>query len=502
MSDISQPETSAEVEPVDILNDVEAANEAIVLEDDDAFEQVILAGQTQDQLLEAFSGHAVTMSSETLRDRIRSVGTWQNIVFRAIQGDADDFEIMRIQQAMKDVADEGGDLGSHQLIKDGKILLQTSHRTMAKSAPGTVRELSGREAKAAMGTNRSGKAGWYRILLYNSGITVDVVLPSPSDIQTMINNCAREDDDLGTTQGMHYYLYSDQVFKINVVRFLQQLIIRSSFKDWNKNGQLWNVIKLPDLQALVMTIAAICYKDGYDNFIVPCTRIADPNSEDPIARTPCERVETLTVDLFKMILTRHSAMSEESVNHMVAARSSAVSNQTLVELAQYQSGLGFDGEKITIGDVVLTMRVPSVTEHLDSGQAFLSAIRNEIDGDNTAGRYQAMGMRYIRTLTPWIASLDIVHDDGSIDRTADPEVIGWKLEQVDHSLPDSELREKIQAYINKIQLTYVGYPATPCTACGHMPQTPSGLLTFDPFSAFFTLAVLYTNPTVSTLKKN
>jgi hypothetical protein len=291
------------------------------------------------------------------------------------------------------------------------------------------------------------------------------------------------DKELGTQNGAHYFLYNDQQYKALFMQFLTPLIIGCSYADWEKSGRLDDVIKLPDLTNLIMTLAAMRYRKGYDGFVTKCTRpIVD---DQPV----CGHTETITADLFKMIITRYSAMNKACVEHMIETRMGS-KKHSLAEIKAYQDGLGLEGEVLRFGNMAFTMKIPSVAEHLDAGAKFLSDIVNEVSADNTQGHYIQAGFRYTRTFLPWINSLEMTSESGGSIKTSDLDAITRILDDTDEEYPDGEVREAMRTYINKVQLTYVGYPATKCPKCGHTADTPSGLMTLDPFIAFFTLAFL------------
>jgi hypothetical protein len=334
------------------------------------------------------------------------------------------------------------------------------------------------------GTN----GGGYRIPLYNSGISIDVVVPTGNDIQTMITNCLLMDKEMGASQGAHYFAYYDLLYKDQILNFIKPLIINSSYTDWRKHGALWSVIKLPDLSALVTTIAALCYKDGFENFVTRCTREVTPEHPDL-----CRHTETFTASIFDMIVTRFSIMSKSSIEFMTASRQHAARN-TLTQIAKYQSELGFEGEKIKVGDVTFVMRIPTIVEYQEAGREFISDIINEIQGDNTDGHYAQFGFRYMRVFLPWVGAIEGEGSNGEVFVTSDRKTILRQFEKIDRDDDNNELRDALRDYINRSQLTYVGRPALPCSACGHVSPTPSGMVTLDPFSAFFTQALLYSKP--------
>lgn len=497
---IVQPTISSE-EPV-ISDDVIVTSDAITSEDDgedtiatddeilDAQESnedisydnttIDFRGETLESLASLFRSNENVIGPEAMDARVKTVGSWENLVFRAI--DSTSYEELRIQNAIANLSTDDRSSMSSVYKEDGKTKLRTSSM-VDKMTPGEVRTVTGDAAVLAFECQEAG--GGYRIPLYNSGITIDIITPTGSDIQTMLTNCIIQDRELGTSNGAHYFAYADLLYKNQIMNFIQPLIVNSSYVDWRKTGKLASVIKLSDLSSIIMTLAAIIYKDGFDRFVTKCTR---PESKDH--PNLCHHTETITANLFEMIVTRFSVMNRDSIDFMIAARQGSVKN-TLVQIAKYQANLGFEGEVIEFDNVSFTMRMPTISEHLDAGSKFLADIINEIEGDNTAGQYDQIGFRYIRSFIPWIAAVEKHDKNGAVLRTTDHRVIIRELEKLDDKDDEGVVRNKLREYIDKTQLTYVGYPITPCPACGYTADTPSGMWTIDPFSSFFTLAFQY-----------
>ena len=264
------------------------------------------------------------------------------------------------------------------------------------------------------------------------------------------------------------------------------MIIDSSYIDWGKRGKLWQILKITDLPAIIATLAALCYKEGFDGFVTKCMRPKGENDQDL-----CRHVETHTVNIFDLIVTRFNVLNKEAIEHLVKAhRNSAKHNAA--QITQYQAGLGLEGEKVRFDGIDFVLRIPTFSEYVDAGNQFLSDIINEIEGDNNNSRYEQLGLRYIRTFLPWIASIEIPSEDGIAVRTSDPRAILLELDRADDKDTDGSFKKALQHFIDKSQLTYVGYPVLPCPKCGYVGDTPSGMWTFDPFMAFFTIAFRYT----------
>lgn len=451
--------------------------------------KIDLRGESLEHLQQLLYDDFELIGGSLLDARVREIGSWENLIVRSVEDR--NAEQMRVQEALDKLEphDRAALASVYRDSETNKIKLRTSALVSKNGVPGDRKTVSGEEALLAFENLKSTNGGGYRILLYNSGISVDVIIPTGNDLQTMITNCLLVDRELGSSQGAHYFTYADLLYKTQILNFIRPLIVNSSYVDWRKKGKLWSVIKFPDLNALVATIAALMYKDGFEGFVTRCTR---PKSDE--FPNQCHHTETFTANIFEMIVTRFAALSAPSIDWMVQARAHAA-RHTLAQIAKYQSELGFEGERISFGDLTFVMRIPTVAEYQEAGNDFISDVTNEIQGDNNDGQYQQFGFRYMRTFLPWIGSMEGKGPNGEILVTTDERAIIRSLEKLDHKDPDGKVRDALRDYINKIQLTYTGYPSLPCPACNYTADTPSGMLTFDPFAVFFTLALLYTSQT-------
>ncbi len=467
-------EDSKEDSEVDMIYDTEAID---------------FRGESIEHMSDVFSEHMARIGPTNIAARLAIPGTWENTVFRALEDIS--LEQVRLNEAVGQIKNEYDEELSNTLKDtEGKITLSSklSLKYASKDKSNTPKNLTGDDALFAFACSERG-GGW-RIPLYNSGISLDLVVPTGNDIQTMFENITTFENEMGSLLGAHYFSFSDLLLKDQIIRFIMPLILNSSYKDWKKEGRLLSIIKLPDLIPLVMAVAAMCHKDGYDQWVTKCMR---KKTED--YPQECNHIEKITANLFDMITTRFSILDEESISFMVKTRSRYTKNTT-AEIAKYQAGLGLEGEVITFGNTSFTMRIPTISEFITSGNNFLADIMSEIVGDNQEGRQRLLSFRYIRTFAPWIASVSKVTDSGEKISTSDYRVIIMELERVSDKDVDLSAQGKFISYINKAQMTYVGYPVTPCSKCGYVSETPSGLWTFDPFTTFFTLVSQYSNKNV------
>lgn len=467
-----------------VMDSVNDKNTEIISNDEIEYPDDLIdfRGESEEHIADLLRQDENIIGASALDNATKTVGSWENLLFRAILEPSD--EEFRLREFLGSLSDEDrAHLSKAYKDENGKNILKTVSLT---------RRLSDFKDKTLEGDAalkffaQRNKGGCYRIPLYNSGITIDVLVPTGHDLQTLLVNCIQADRQLGTMQGAHYFAYNDLMYKTHIFNFLQNLIIDSSYSDWSKRGKLWQILKINDLPAIIATIAAICYREGFEGFVTKCMR---PKTDDQ--PDLCRHVETHTVNIFDLIVTRFNVLNKDAIDHLSKAhRSNAKHNAA--QISKYQSGLGIEGEKISFDDINFVMRIPTFSEYIDAGQEFLTDIINEIEADNSNSRYDQLGLRYIRTFLPWIAAIEITNEDNVLVRTSDPRTILMELDRADDKDNDGNFKKNLQSFIDKSQLTYIGYPIVPCPKCGYTGDTPSGMWTFDPFMAFFTIAFRYT----------
>ena len=437
-----------------------------------------------EKIVKLLDDREVELGLAEMDSRAQIKGSWENVLYSAAARMRT--EQLRMQEALSNLSEEErANLVTRFRDEHGKVVLGVSPLSK-KIKPGETITLTAEDAQVAFDCRRFG--GGFRIQLFNSGISVDIIAPTGIEVDTMMANCHFIERQMGAQMGAHYFTYADVLIKEQMMRFVLDHVTNSSFSEWSKDGKLASVIKLPDLDAIVTYMAAMTHPDGFDNFKVPCTRVK--TQEDP--RT-CTHVETLKINVFDLAVTRKAALSTKSLEFMAETRTSK--KHTFAQVTEYQKNLGIDGEIVTVGDIRFCMRVPSIMEHLETGAQFLADIENEIEGDNTQGKYNQVAFRYMRSFAPWVQYVEAVGPGDGAIRSSDRIRIIRELDKLRDGVKSEDdaasYTKKFASFVDRAQLTYVGYPSLPCPACGYAADTPSGMITIDPFSTFFTLASLF-----------
>ncbi len=437
----------------------------------------LMGGISTEEMEKTYQARLEKLGAANFITSVRTPGSYDNILYFSITKAYSEPD--RIQDAVALISPDAREQFDYRLIKDGKVILGPN---VIGNMPGAGETVSGVSGIVEMLSTRKGKIR--RVPLYNSGFYIDIRAPSPDELNILINRCQLDTNEYGRSYGAHFYLYFDLILKEHFITMIMNMVVNASHKDFKTPGVLMQSIKLQDFNALITSVAALMYPDGYDDFKHICTR---PHTQDH--PNGCDHVETVKIDLTKMIKTNFQALNPNAVQHMVKARNLGTP-VTTDEIKAYQIALGYDGQTVIYDTWRFTLTTPSLSDYMEAGALFNQDILNEVQADNTQGIYNSIAFREMRPFIPWIARVDALNDDGTVSKTTlDKTVISFILDQtmLDPKYREG-LRSKLLDYINKTQLTHICYPVFACPACGYEPHTKTGFFTVDPQNSFFTLA--------------
>lgn len=434
-------------------------------------------------LADIYNGRMAKMGVEKFTKSVYTAGSYDNLLHNLLATVHAEAERERsVFEAMSEV-ERAGTVPRYIDPTTGRVVMAAAN-VVSRPTEGTTKMVSGKAAISAI--MNVDKGGSIRVPLYNSGIAIDLLIPDNRELEDFMTACEEQDQRFGTMLGANYFAFSDQLYKARAIAFIQPLITGTSMQNWEKGNNLWTTVRLPDYIAILAWLAHIANIDGYTNFIDFCTRPVDAQHPEG-----CDWHEEKRIVISDMIRTRFPVMPKEAIDHMIAAIKTPGICHTEAQVKAYQAQFNFDGEVIEHEDALLTMKIPTVAEHLITGAQFLADIVNEVSADNTAGGYERMGFRYMTILGSWVQALERRANGGGV-KTEEREAINRYLEVLDDrdfklKRPDDEsCRGKLDAFIKKVQLTYIGYAAAPCPKCGYVPDTASGMKTIEPFTTFFT----------------
>jgi hypothetical protein len=362
------------------------------------------------------------------------------------------------------------ELFKNRLVVDGKTILGTPKLNRA-SGNGAV--LVGADALAAFAI----RDGWLkRVVLYNSGFSIDIIAPSLLALNTFFNKAYDATNSYGRQYGGLFFYFHDLMIKEAIVELVLPLIINSTLRDANRHNTLIRNIKLVDLKLILNAIGALMFPDGFA-FTHVCS---NPDGT-------CNHFEEVLIDINKLAFYDFNKMSTDCRQHM--ARKSDITQELL---ATYQHNLGFDGTEIRYLQYGFTMQQPSLSDHLDYGRRYNGELLSTVFVDKPDVVSRAVLYSYYQIYTPFITKLTLYNADGSVDIiTEDRDVITHMLLRLQIEDTEGTLIKEFDAFVAKSEISYICYPAVACPSCKYVPR--SGYYTVDPILTFFMLSLTKLN---------
>ena len=396
---------------------------------------------------------------------ITTPGSYENVLVTLI-GSEHSNECVR---SRKSIATTVKDLSlfAPKLVREGKVILGTP---TPRKASGKGAVVSGADAKAAFAI-RSGRMK--RVVLYNSGFTIDITQPDLFALNAFLDRAHDETNAYGRQLGAYFYYFDSLMIKEAIIDLITPLILNSSLKNWNQGQTLLRNIKIVDLRLILHAVGALMFPEGF-NYTHICT---NPNGK-------CSHQEELLIDLNKLVRHDFRKLPEDCIQYM--SRQETATHQALSE---YQSKLGFDGREIRYENWGFTMQVPSIVDILEYGKTFNGTLLSNVFVNDSSAVLKALMFSYYRIHTPFVSKLTLYDTDGSVDLvTTDRDTISDTLSVLQEKDKKRVLNTAIDQFIAESEVSHICYPTAPCPSCGYKPG--SGYYTVDPERTFFTQAVM------------
>lgn len=449
--------------------------------------------ETPDAAVIIFHGENIDDILEAIRAREKVVGGNRALIAQ-IDSDELGFDAILINQASPPAeatatqdriraALDAGEKLDLKLVdaRTGRAILGAMSRKF--KAPPTDQRLSPRDAANLY--RQAQRGGRRRIPLYNSGMYIDIVSPSKSQLNSFIDRCNQEVTELGRTFGALFSTHMDHYLREAAFRLFSPLITDASVYGWEKSETLMSAIRIEDYDVILMSIAAMMYPEGWPDFRHSCLNTTECNHE------------TVTVaDLNKMIYHNFSRLSPAAIEHMRAA---ADKKMTMSELVEYQRMLPFveadiedpkSANLIRHGRHGVVMQSPSFLTFLGAGRRFIDNVMTNLVTDDQDAVQRAVTFRAFRQLAPWISELRSYATEDSPD--SEPEFVVTEPLAIEELLDDlhatqgaTQLYENILNMIDRHKISHICFPVFECPKCGHVPQTKSGFFTVEPMETFF-----------------
>lgn len=420
---------------------------------------------------------AVTHQTETLKDTFASelnkLGSYTELLNRVLETYSSQLEF--VKESLRHIKDPKmtGDAFEYQADAndpdDTSFTLKNRVLNIDSSLKGA--EVSGHQARMlVLAANKNIK----KIYLYNTGINIVLRSPTLGEVNLAYNRLDGNMQEYGRMMGSIGYMYADHVIISAVWDFVESLIIGSNLNKWDSGNRLKNTISFLDYQHIILTIASLIFKNGYD-FHHICTN------------TECRHTTTESIDLNLLQLTDFSKVPTEYLRKL-----SSNAQVTPDDVRQYKKALNTSAV-CTIGNYRIHRKVPSMQDHLLYGEKFneeFFADTRDITGENIIEQY--LKYNYCRIFAPWISYIEILDDAGEISfKVVESDAISMILNQLTENEYRQEFIKQMETYIYDMTITNIGYAATPCPVCGKEPSNVvNGFIPIDAQSSFFTMLVM------------
>ncbi len=434
--------------------------------------KLILPEQKPQDIGDAINRRGAVMDETEFYEQFKKPGTILELFKRMLDThNAQTDFISAALGAIKDpskVGDEFSYLPNEAVEGDAAFTLKNRVLQLDKSLKGV--EVSGEQARMLiLASNHNIK----RTYLYNSGFNIVLRGPSLNEMNLLYNRLQEDMDQYGRIFGSLFYMYSDIKIKSIAWDFIYKLVIGSNLNKWDKGNRLRDNISFNDYMPILLAIATLMYKEGYD-FVHPCIA--------------CEHVSTTKIDLNLLQLTDFNRIPLETLRELSTGK-----EMTPDDVSRYKKGLKLN-TSFTIDKYQINRRIPSIGDYIETGTVFneqLFTAIYEIKEENIIDQY--LKFNYSRIFESWIASIEVI-DEVSKEvsfKLTDRETIGIALTEIQGSEIRDEFIKQMNDYIQESAITNIGYLATPCECCNTVPtNTINGFIPFDVQSSFFTMLVM------------
>lgn len=322
-----------------------------------------------------------------------------------------------------------------------------------------------------------GLGGVIRIPLWHSGFHITLKTPTDAAILELERRITEEKVLLGRmTNGM---LFSNtSVFIASyLVDFAMQHLFETSLK--NKENIADKIVS-HDIQHLAWGLATAIWPSGFQYVR---SVLGETDAQNKVLRDK--------IAIGKLQWTDTSQLSKWQINHMSSVMSGSMTDDAIKKYRE--EFLNQTPRKVEINDKLsITLKVPSLAEHITSGQKWVNSIvvmtdkvfgmEQDVDERNQY-IYEQGQATYMRQYGHWIESIEF----GNGTSIEDTETID---ETISALSSDDVIRNKfVEATTKYIEDTTVSMIAVPTVAASEEQKYPRWphLLPIDAMATFFTL---------------
>lgn len=334
------------------------------------------------------------------------------------------------------------------------------------------------------------------IPLPHSGIVVTIKPPTERDIIDFYNTVFREKIYLGRMSSGLTLTNLSAYINNRLFDFIIKHVHSINYSDINKD-QLKNYILIHDFHVLAWGFAATMYPNGFD-YQRPCTNHIDS----------CNYIAKATINMLKLLWVDNSSLTQVQKDILYEVRPGKLTADSYRKFVGEHQRTKAREVTLTNG-LKVTLKIPTVAEHINDGLGWVNKINNSIDnilaieGDESEAKTEML-QQYVASsvLRQFSHFVDFIEADESV--ITDRDTIHSVLELL--SSEDDlrkELTEAILKFKSDTTLALVGIPEYKCPQCGkeQKSQETSGIVApeneklssvipLDVMMLFFTLLTL------------
>lgn len=349
-----------------------------------------------------------------------------------------------------------------------------------KAKEGT--KFSGEKARVRV-RQSLGLGGVFSIPLWHSGFWIRFKAPPEGELLELYRQITSDKTSLGrATYGL---VFSNNIsYQVKALAdFLTENLYDTSLQ-LSEEENILDYISVLDIPSFVWGMACAIWPNGFQ-YIRGC--INDPSK--------CTNVVQAKLDLSVLQMTNQALLSAKQRAHMTKRQKASMTKDS-VQAYREEFTVGITREVTIADNIKLTLGVPSVLDHIESGYRWVSSIEEKYSraltqDENKRDAYLiAQGKAtLLRQYSHFVETLIV--DGEEYDEVETVEDILGDITS-DDDIRNSILKA-VKDYINHSQVSFIAIPAFNCPACGQFQGDRDSkypdLIPIDPINVFFTLTV-------------
>ena len=338
---------------------------------------------------------------------------------------------------------------------------------------------------------RAGVGTVFDVPMYHSGVWVRMKTPPLAAITGLQYQLQQIKVTLGADSKGMAFSNTAQVLTSAAVDFALQYVIDSNVH-FTTPSDLKEKILLPDIPVLLWGLAVTLYPKGFP-YAHPC--VADVEK--------CQHITKETLNLNRLIWTDSTSLTKNQRKLMVRKFTKMSDDEQRLYMTEHPRG---GNRLVWFDDLGLTLKVPTLQEYEDGGQAWINGIVEMTQGAFNEPPHGTNRDQYItrlgmattaRQYSHWVASVHERDEDGNEELVSDDnDVVN---ETLNHIFSTDEYVDtffgEVSRYMDDSLISMIAIPSFNCPKC----NTPTAekfherfehLVPIDVLTTFFTLVSL------------